>query len=254
MTEFPYFIAVGIIALHVCLVALIIIYVCRKYRCCACSCFISCCAEGVTSPSQPDTVSSINTLRHPDDTARTPGTLLTGIDIVTAMESSDPGLQHINRFLGRTYFSNDNNNENESDLGMLHIRRALGLVQQSETPRRLSNSNSAQGNVTPLTNRSTESLESTANRFVVPVPYNRAARDLDRANSNPTTSRSAGEVRETRLSEQTNDNSSSDLSDQLPTYQEAITLLAKQESEIHDIPPSYEDVINDDFENTWNSQ
>ena len=250
MTEFPYLIVVGIIAFHVGLVALIIVYVCRKYRCCACSCFISCCSDDVTSQRQRETVIDFNTLGNPDDSATNSASLRTRANLIEAMDPSDPGIQHINRFLGRSYFLNDNDNNNESDIGMMHIRRALGLVHpeqaQTSNMRRHSDSNSAQGNLTPLTHRSTDSLENPGSRFAVPLSLHRTAQaDLDRANSNPSILSTEG----VRATDQESA-SSCDLSDQLPTYQEAITLLAKQESEINDVPPRYEDVISDGTEST----
>lgn len=235
--EFPYLIVVGIVAVHVGFMALIIVYVCRKYKCCACSCFISCCSDDPTA-NRRETVIDLNSLRNPD-------TALITSSRIEAMDPSDPGIQHINRFLGRNYFLNAN--DNESDIGMQHVRRALGLVQpeRATNSRRTSAPTTAPPNATRLAYPSSQSLDtiSTGLNNTVPQSYNG-----DTHNSVDQSER-IGSVSSERRCEYTA-NSGEDLSDQLPTYQEAITLLARQESDISDVPPRYEDVINDDLENT----
>lgn len=254
--EFPYLIVVGIVAFHVGFMTLIIVFVCRKYKCCACSCFISCCSDELPAERQ-ETVIDVNALRNPSTSLLGRGNSQTEamdpadpgmqhINRFLGRNPSDPGLQHINRFLGRNFYVNTGENEcgNEIDPGMEHVRRALGMVsteRQSHTsnPRRTSEPTSVAVNITLETYRPSHSLE-TLNNNSVPQSMNGNSQQLHRSRTDSAVIRGHEPTPHTSSGE--------DLADQLPTYQEAITLLARQESDIEDVPPRYEDVINGDFE------
>ena len=257
--EFPYLILVGIVAFHVGFMTLVIVYICRKYKCCACSCFISCCSDELPEEGR-ETVIDINALRNPSTTHLSPDISriqvmdpadpgMQHINRFLGRNPSDPGLQHINRFLGRQYFVNSNDNDNhdiESDIGMQHVRRALGMMEperRSDTSdsRRTSAPTPVPRNIRLDTHRPSQSLQ-TLHNSPMSQDLNGNTQQLYRSRTDSAVARGR------ELTPQTS--SDEDLSDQLPSYQEAITLFARQESGIDDEPPPprYEDVINEDLE------
>ena len=258
--EFPYLIVVGVVAFHVGFMTLVIVYVCWKYKCCACSCFISCCSGELPSERR-ETVIEISAVRNPN-TAHTspensrlpvmdpadPG--MQHINRFLGRNPSDPGLQHINQFLGQQYYVTSNNNTNaneiESDVGMQHVRRALGMVDSvrrndTSRSRRTSAPSPIPRRICLDTHRPSQSLQ-TLHNSSVPQDLNGNAQYIQRSRTDSSVARGRDQTPLTSSGE--------DLSDQLPSYQEAITLLARQESELDDEPPPprYEDVINEDLE------
>ena len=162
---------------------------------------------------------------------------------------SDPGLQHINRFLGQEYFvstdNNGNDNNSESDVGMQHVRRALGMVDsvtRTDTTRRTSVPSPIPRRISLDTYRPSSQSLQTLHNSSVPHDLNGNAQYIQRSRTDSAVARGRDHTPYTSSGE--------DLSEQLPSYQEAITLLARQESEleIEPPPPRYEDVINEDLE------
>ena len=162
---------------------------------------------------------------------------------------NDPGMGHINRFLGRSESEEGNVYNSDSDVGVQHIRQALGIAADEQTDPGVAHVRRALGLRAGDIQRSPRGSQSDTalSQSTSSVNNNNDPNNMG-SNAQSDAQCVAGHVAQrdeenNGLSRHRHAFSSVNTmpDDAPPTYQEALAILAREDE---DFPPSYDDAVS----------